>query len=78
MARIHHNDNEQQLESVLEDMEIWSHDLDLGDTPRGWFSNNWVLSSPAMHHTQVGSHHISWQSPLVTKPGQTASPKDKG
>lgn len=77
MKRKDRTDTE-QIEHVLEDMEIWSHDLDLGDTPRGWFSNNWVLSSPAMQQTHVGAHHISWHNPRDFKPDQIVSQKEKG
>lgn len=57
------HDDKQDIEQALESMETWSYGIDLTDSPRGWFSNNWIISSPATESTEAGSHHIKWQNP---------------
>ena len=56
-------DNKHEIEQALTNMETWSYGIDLNDAPRGWFSNNWVMSGPATDHTEAGSHNITWQNP---------------
>lgn len=68
-------DDKQNIEQALENMETWSYGINLVDTPHGWFSNNWVMSSPATDHTQAGSHHITWQNPPQNTQIQKKNPE---
>lgn len=68
-------DDKQSIEQTLENMERWSFDMDLVDEPRGWFSNNWVMSGSATDQTEVGSHHITWQNPVQNTQRDQKNPK---
>lgn len=61
-------DDKHEVEQALENMETWSYGIDLTDSPRGWFSNNWVMSGPATNHTEAGSHHLTWENPPQNTP----------
>lgn len=63
------------IEQALENMEAWSVGIDLTDEPRGWFSNNWVLSGSATESTEAGSHHITWQNPPQITQAKHEKPK---
>jgi len=69
------SNDKQQIEQALESMETWSYGIDLTAAPHGWFSNNWVMSSPATEHTEAGSHHITWQNPPRITRAHQKNPK---